>query len=88
VAETLFRQAVGGNITAAIWWSKCRMGWRERQEIEHSGTVTVASALTAATERLKKLGDDVQGKGSEGVQLNGSESIAINGPECDPDSDA
>jgi hypothetical protein len=38
VAETLFNQAVrDGNTTAAIWWTKSRMGWKERQAHEHSG---------------------------------------------------
>jgi hypothetical protein len=38
VAETLFRQATReGNTTAAIWWTKSRMGWKERQAHEHSG---------------------------------------------------
>jgi hypothetical protein len=76
VAETLFRQATKeGSTTAAIWWSKCRMGWREKHEVEYSGSITVASALNAATERLKKLG--------EGTQLNGSECVEDN--ECEPD---
>jgi hypothetical protein len=36
IAETLFRQATKeGNTTAAIWWSKSRMGWKEK--VEHSG---------------------------------------------------
>jgi hypothetical protein len=36
VAETLFRQATKeGNTTAAIWWTKSRMGWREK--LIHSG---------------------------------------------------
>lgn len=29
VAKTLYQQAIGGNTTAAIYWSKARMGWRE-----------------------------------------------------------
>lgn len=39
VAESLFKQAIGGNITAAIFWAKSRMGWSEKQEIVHSGEV-------------------------------------------------
>lgn len=36
VAETLFNQGVrDGNTTALIWWTKSRMGWKERQEIAH-----------------------------------------------------
>lgn len=36
VAETLFQQGVrDGNTTALIWWTKSRMGWKERQDIAH-----------------------------------------------------
>src|SRR3954471_4746347 len=77
IARTLFQQATAGNIGALIWWTKTRMGWREKQEIEYSGTTTVATALNAATERLKKLGGDVQMNGSEcdrdGIDDKGSE---------------
>lgn len=55
VAETLFNQATReGNTTAAIWWSKSRMGWREpKQEVEHSGTVnlSLAERLDAAVRK-------------------------------------
>jgi hypothetical protein len=37
VAGTLFNKAMGGDTTAMIWWSKTRMGWKEKSEIEHSG---------------------------------------------------
>lgn len=37
VAETLFNKAMGGDTTALIWWTKTRMKWSEKQEIEHSG---------------------------------------------------
>ncbi len=29
VAQSLYRQAVDGHVTAAIFWCKTRMGWRE-----------------------------------------------------------
>jgi hypothetical protein len=29
VAKSPYDQAVGGNVTAAIWWTKARMGWSE-----------------------------------------------------------
>lgn len=42
VAETLFNQAVrDGNTTAAIWWTKSRMGWKEKQDLEHSGGINL-----------------------------------------------
>jgi hypothetical protein len=37
VAKTLFNQGVkDGNTTALIWWTKSRMGWKEKQEIAHT----------------------------------------------------
>jgi len=32
VAQSLFNQAINGNITAAIWWTKSRMGWKETRD--------------------------------------------------------
>jgi|TARA_R110000824_G_scaffold81763_4_gene205356 hypothetical protein len=40
VAGTLFNKAMGGDTTAMIWWSKTRMGWKEKSEIEHSGDLS------------------------------------------------
>lgn len=37
VAGTLFTKAMSGDTTALIWWTKTRMKWSERQEIEHTG---------------------------------------------------
>jgi hypothetical protein len=37
VAGTLFSKAMGGDTTALIWWTKTRMKWSERQEVEHTG---------------------------------------------------
>ena len=37
IAQTLFKQAKDGNTSAAIFWLKCRAGWSEKQQIEHSG---------------------------------------------------
>jgi len=34
IGETLFKQATeGGNIAAAIFWAKVRMGWRETVQV-------------------------------------------------------
>lgn len=48
IAQTLFKQAIGGNIAAAIFWAKARMGWREKQEFEITNITHVirAPALT------------------------------------------
>jgi hypothetical protein len=29
VVQSLYDQALKGNVTAAIWWTKARMGWKE-----------------------------------------------------------
>jgi hypothetical protein len=42
VAQSLFKAATGGNISAAIFWMKARGGWREKQEID----VTTQGSLT------------------------------------------
>jgi hypothetical protein len=43
VAQSLFRQAVGGNVTAAIFWLKTRMGWKETSAVEMSGGAVAPS---------------------------------------------
>lgn len=58
VAETLFRVATQGTgkeaITAAIFWLKCRAGWREAQHIEPPGkrAMDAEAAEKAATGRF------------------------------------
>lgn len=37
VGGTLFNKAMAGDTTAAIFWAKTRMGWKEKQHHEHSG---------------------------------------------------
>ena len=34
VAQSLYKKAVGGDTTAAIFWLKCRANWRERGTFE------------------------------------------------------
>jgi hypothetical protein len=65
VAEALYRLAVGGDVTAAIWWSKCRMGWRERQAIEHSGSLSLGVFERRA---------GIENKGSECATDSGSQA--------------
>ena len=42
VGGTLFNKAMSGDTTAAIFWAKTRMGWREKTEIELSGGLRIA----------------------------------------------
>ena len=39
IGGTLFNQAINGNTSAAIFWAKTQMGWKEKSEIEHSGDI-------------------------------------------------
>jgi hypothetical protein len=36
IGGTLFNKAINGDTTAAIWWSKARMGWKERTQFQHA----------------------------------------------------
>lgn len=50
VAESLYNKAIGDGssaVTAAIWWTKAQMGWREKVEHEHGITDTLAEVLQA-----------------------------------------
>lgn len=47
IGDTLFNKAVNGDTTAAIWWSKTRMGWKETNVTEHAGNVAVNIQLNA-----------------------------------------
>ena len=61
VAEALFRQAtVEGNTAAAIWWTKARMGWRERTGAEYSGSLAVAVRKPADSIRTMDLNETAQ----------------------------
>ena len=37
VGQTLFNKAVNGDTTAAIWWSKSQMGWKDASRVEITG---------------------------------------------------
>lgn len=37
VGKALFDKATSGDTTAAIWWSKTRMGWKDVSRIEGPG---------------------------------------------------
>ena len=49
VGGTLFAEAKRGNITAAIFWMKCRAGWREIAKVEHSGGTSLEVRQVDAT---------------------------------------
>src|SRR5579864_9440074 len=56
VAQSLYKKAVGGDTTAAIFWLKCRANWRERGTLEPgSGPKReVTRIFWRTTEQLKE----------------------------------
>ena len=38
IGGTLYNKAVGGDTTAAIFWAKTQMGWKETTAHEHAGS--------------------------------------------------
>jgi hypothetical protein len=57
VGQTLFQKAMAGDTTAAIWWSKTQMRWKEVQAHEITGKD--GAPITVATLDVSKLGTDV-----------------------------
>jgi len=55
VATSLYQTAIDGNTTAQIFWLKNRRAkeWRDKQEIEHSGSVDIADRMNKAQKRTK-----------------------------------
>jgi hypothetical protein len=47
IGGTLFNKAVNGDTSAAIFWAKTRMGWKETSVQEHQGGVSVNVQLNA-----------------------------------------
>ena len=41
VGQTLFQKATSGDTTAAIWWSKTQMGWKDTVALEHTGELAI-----------------------------------------------
>ena len=37
IGGKLYNEAMNGNVTAMIWWTKSQMGWRETSTHEHTG---------------------------------------------------
>ena len=52
VASSLFKMATSGNVAAAIFWSKARMGWRETTRTEVTGENGGPVQLESTRERI------------------------------------
>jgi len=57
IGKTLFQKAMSGDTTAAIWWSKTQMRWKEVQAHEITGKD--GAPIAVATLDVSKLGTEV-----------------------------
>jgi transposase len=61
VENALYKQALEGNVTAAIFWLKNRRrnNWKDKQDVEVSGEVGIVDAMIRkANERKERLEND------------------------------
>jgi hypothetical protein len=59
VATTIYQKAMAGDNTMLIWYSKARMGWSEKQQLELNGQIDVfvdAARQESADEWLARVG--------------------------------
>lgn len=54
VADSLVRQALAGNMTAAIFYLKTQAGWTETSRLEHSGKIDVSKLSDEQLEALAR----------------------------------
>ena len=62
VAESLYRKALGStaqSVTAAIFWLKCRAGWRDRPEDAEAGKKARAATEAQSAGVGTDWGDDL-----------------------------
>ena len=64
VGQSLFQQAVNGNVTAAIYWTKARMGWTEKNVLD----INVRNHEDALTELDSDPAPDAHWHEPEGAQ--------------------
>jgi hypothetical protein len=55
IGQTLFQKAVNGDTTAAIWWSKTQMGWRESVRLDHTSSDRSMSPQSASDAVLEAV---------------------------------
>jgi hypothetical protein len=51
VAKTLYKKATAGDTAAAIFWLKCRAGWRERSHFEPNPAAPVPFIVSREPEK-------------------------------------
>lgn len=55
VGKRLFEKCMDGDTTALIYWTKARMGWKDKTSLEISGAEDIETTLLEARERVRKL---------------------------------
>ncbi len=45
ITNALYQSALDGNTTAQIFYLKNRAGWKDKQEVEHSGSIDIESTV-------------------------------------------
>lgn len=54
IGGALFNKAKGGDTAAMIWWTKTRMRWSEKTEVEHSGNLDLTHIESEYVEPVVK----------------------------------
>jgi hypothetical protein len=76
VAAAILRQAKSGNMVAAIWWSKNRMGWRDAAKIEHEVQWDLSKLSAEDLATLERLQSKAVTIDAEPVAIASGESEA------------
>lgn len=56
VVGSLYKQALAGDVKAAIWITQSRMGWKQTIHTEHSGSIDTVSDEELDARIAKRLG--------------------------------
>lgn len=59
VADSLVRQALAGNMTAAIFYLKTQAGWTETSRLEHAGRIDVQQLGKLSDSELEELAGEL-----------------------------
>lgn len=62
VGKTLFQKVMAGDTTAAIWWTKTQMRWKEVQQHEVTGKDGAPLQVQMTVEEFRKVAESVAGK--------------------------
>jgi hypothetical protein len=86
LAQSLFQMATSGkNVAAALFWMKCRGGWREKRVVEHS--LAVVSGMPRADELTDEQLVRIAGQGLDNEPDEsppaGRRSYVVNRPRDD-----